>query len=285
MATKDYGGDTTAMYSDSLVNAVRNFQTRHGMKATGIVTDSMISLLNIAPEERVQQILVNMNRALWMPPVTDSNRIEVNLPSQMLYVYTDSGKALEMPVIVGKEGDGTVMFTSAINQVVFNPSWNIPKSIVEEEILPKMKADAGYLKKNNMEVVRQNDSIPVLRQLPGKDNPLGEVKFLFPNTHDIYLHDTPDKRLFANNNRALSHGCIRVGDAAKLATFLLSNAQWNDQKVSAAMAANKEQTVKLDKAFPVAITYFTAYVTPSGTVSYQNDIYGHDKAAMQKMFL
>ena len=164
----------------------------------------------------------------------------------MLYAYADSGKAFEMPVIVGKEGNSTVMFSSEINQIVFNPTWNIPESIVRNEIVPKMKEDKNYLKKNNIEVVKQNDSLPVLRQLPGKNNPLGKAKFLFPNTHDIYLHDTPDKTAFAKQDRALSHGCIRVADAAKLAQYLLKDqSDWTAQKINAAMNNGKEETVTL----------------------------------------
>ena len=287
MASGDYSGtDTAAVYSDSLGAAIRSFQQRNGLKVTGTVSDSMVTLLNVPVETRIQQLLVNMNRALWMPPRTDSNRIEVDIASQMLYVYSDSGRVMEMPVIVGKDGNNTVMFSSAINQIVFNPTWNIPESIVKEEIMPKMKSDATYLKKKNIEVVRQNDSIPVLKQLPGKDNPLGRVKFLFPNTHDIYLHDTPDKNLFAKKDRALSHGCIRVADAQKLAAFLLrGQGDWNEQKIGNAMKSNKEETVALKQPFAVSITYLTASVDEKGFIRFRNDIYGHDQEAMKKMFL
>lgn len=287
IATGDYTGtDTTAVFSDSLTAAIKSFQLRSGLKPTGTITDTMVTILNVPVEQRIQQLLVNMNRALWMPPQEDSSRIEVNIPSQMLYVYSDSGKVMEMPVIVGKEGNSTVMFSSAINQVVFSPTWNIPESIVKNEIMPKMKSDATYLKKKNIEVVNQNDSIPVLRQLPGKDNPLGKVKFLFPNTHDIYLHDTPDKNLFARKDRALSHGCIRVADANKLAQFLLKDhSDWNAQKITAAMNGNKEQTVTVKNAYPVSITYLTTFVDGTGHVGFRDDIYGHDREAIEKMFL
>jgi L,D-transpeptidase YcbB len=285
--SKDYNGtDTTNVFSDSLETAVKSFQQRNGLQATGMVNDSMINILNVPVEQRIQQIIVNMNRALWMPQHTDSSRIEVSIPSQMLYVYADSGKALEMPVVVGKEGSSTVMFSSEINQIVFSPIWHIPESIVRDEIMPKMKSDATYLKKNNIEVVKQNDSIPVLQQLPGKDNPLGKAKFLFPNTHDIYLHDTPNKGLFAKNDRALSHGCIRVADAAKLAQYLLRDqSDWTAQKINAAMNSGKEQTVDLKTKQPVSITYLTAWVDEKGLMNFRPDVYKHDKDAMEKMFV
>jgi len=283
--SKEYNGtDTTNVFSDSLEIAVKSFQQRNGLKPTGIVNDSTISILNIPVEQRIQQVIVNMNRVLWMPQQNDSSRIEVNIPSQMLIAYVDSGKAFEMPVIVGREGSGTTMFSSNINQIVFNPAWNIPESIVKNEIMPKMKSDATYLKKNNIEVVKQGD-IPELRQLPGKNNPLGKVKFLFPNTHEIYLHDTPDKTAFSKPERALSHGCIRVSDAAKLAQYLLRDQKdWTAQKINAAMNSNKEQTVDLKTKEPVNISYLTVWVDENGMMNFRPDIYNHDKEAIEKMF-
>jgi len=283
--SKDYNGtDTTNVFSDSLDVAVKSFQQRNGLKPTGVVNDSMINVLNIPVEQRIQQIVVDMNRVLWMPQQNDSSRIEVNIPSQMLIAYADSGKAFEMPVIVGKEGSGTTMFSSDINQIVFNPAWNIPESIVKNEIMPKMKSDATYLKKNNIEVVKQGD-IPELRQLPGKNNPLGKVKFLFPNTHEIYLHDTPDKTAFSKPDRTLSHGCIRVADAAKLAQYLLQDqSDWNAQKINAAMNSGKEQTVDLKTKEPVNIGYLTAWVDENGMMNFRPDVYNHDKDAIAKMF-
>ena len=284
--SKDYNGtDTTNIFSDSLEFAVKSFQQRNGLKPTGIVNDSMITVLNIPVEQRIQQIIVNMNRAMWTPKQVDSSRIEINIPSQMLYAYADSGKAFEMPVIVGKEGNSTVMFSSNISQIVFNPTWNIPESIVKNEIMPKMKEDKNYLKKNNIEVVKQNDSLPVLRQLPGKNNPLGKAKFLFPNTHDIYLHDTPDKTAFAKQDRALSHGCIRVADAARLAQYLLKDqSDWTAQKINSAMNNGKEETVTLKNREAVNINYLTAWVDNDGYMNFRPDVYSHDKEAMDKMF-
>lgn len=286
-SSKEYNStDTTNIFNDSLVTAVKEFQLRNGQKPTGIVTDSMVAVLNVPVEDRIKQILVNMNRILWMPPSNDSTRIEINIPSQMLCVFSDSGKVMEMPVIVGKEGNSTVVFKSGINEIVFNPSWNIPERIVRDELMPKMKADASYLKKHNIEVISDKGSVPELRQMPGKDNPLGKVKFLFPNTHDIYLHDTPDKQLFNKNDRALSHGCIRVADAAKLAGYLLRGQKdWDAQKISAAMKSGREQTVKLNVEQPVSINYFTVYADEKGMVGFRNDVYGHDREAISKLFM
>lgn len=285
-ATNDYmSTDTSALFSDSLETAVKEFQSRNGLLANGIVNDSMIRILNVPVQERLQQIIVNMNRMLWMQPMNDSSRVHVNIPSQVLYVWDSSKKVIEMPVIVGKEGMGTVMFNGDINQVVFNPYWNVPPSIVKSEILPAMKTDPSYLKKHNMEIVKQDDSLPVIRQLPGKENSLGKVKFLFPNTFDIYLHDTPDKSLFAKKDRALSHGCIRVADAPALVQYLLRDQpEWSQDKIKKEMNSGKEQTVSIKNPEPVYITYYTAWVDENGHMNFRDDIYGHDKDARQKMF-
>ena len=284
-ATGDYGPDTTNVFSDSLHTTIRDLQQRYGLLPTGSVNDSLINMLNVPAEKRISQILINMNRMLWMQPSMDSNHIQVNIPSYMLYVKGDSGRVLEMPVIVGKEGSGTVMFNGSINQIVFNPSWNIPESIVRDEIMPAMKKDPNYLKKNNMEIVKQNDSLPVIRQLPGKNNALGEVKFLFPNSHDIYLHDTPDKNLFAKKDRALSHGCIRVADATTLASYLLKGQQdWTPDRIRSTMKGDKEETINLTRQTPVSITYYTAWLDEKGRMNFRNDVYGHDHDASMKMF-
>ena len=284
IATGDYSIDTSNVYNDSLVAAIKNFQVKNGFQPTGVIDDSLVAIMNVPVEERIEQILINMNRALWMPPQQDSSIMIVNIPSQMLYVYADSGKVMEMPVIVGKQGDGTVMFSSEISKIVFNPVWNIPESIVKEEIMPKMKSDATYLKKNNMEIVQDNE-IPVIRQLPGKNNPLGKVKFMFPNVHEIYLHDTPDKTTFNKTERALSHGCIRVKDAPKLVNYLLqNNKEWNQEKITTALNSGNEQVVELKKVHPVSITYYTVWIDDDGMLQFRNDIYGHDQEARTRMF-
>ena len=137
-----------------------------------------------------------------------------------------------------------------------------------------------------MEVVGRSENLPDIRQLPGKDNALGRVKFLFPNSYDIYLHDTPDKTAFAKKDRALSHGCIRVADAEKLAQYLLrGQSEWNAQKIAASMKGTKEEKVAVNNPELVLITYYTAWVDDSGALNFRNDIYGHDKVALQKMFL
>ncbi len=285
-ASGDYpASDTTLVYSDSLVTAIKSVQEQFGLLPTGLVNDSLLQELNVPAEERVKQILVNMNRALWLQPHTDSSRIFINIPTQQLVAYGDSGKVMRMPVIVGKEGTGTMAFNDAITTVVFNPAWNIPESIVRNEIMPKMKNDPDYLKKNKMEIVSQNDSIPQIRQLPGKDNALGRVKFVFPNSFEIYLHDTPNKTLFAQQNRALSHGCIRVAYPDSLAQFVLrGQTEWTPEKIRAAMADGKEQSVAVKTPVPVSIAYYTAWIGPNEKLHFSRDIYGYDRQTAARMF-
>jgi murein L,D-transpeptidase YcbB/YkuD len=226
-----------------------------------------------------------MNRIPWIPVQQQTKLIQVNIPDYMLHVYEDSGEVFHSKVIVGKEGTNTMMFSGNMNQIVFNPHWNIPESIVQNEIMPAMKKDPNYLKKNNMEIVQQNDSLPVIRQLPGQQNALGKIKFLFPNSYEIYLHDSPQKELFNQKNRAFSHGCIRVAEAQKLAEYLLkNNPEWTPDKIRQAMNSGKEQTVALKEQVPVSISYLTAWVDKNGQVNFRNDIYGHDAKTASKMF-
>ena len=279
------GTDSTADFNDSLLMAIKNYQLHNGMKPSEIITDTLIRSLNIPVEVRIQQIIINLNRMQWMQPMQQTNYLSVNIPDFLLTVIENNTKAFDIPVAVGKEGTNTTMFTGEMNQVVFSPYWNIPASIVQREILPKMKADPDYLKSRRMEIVGKNDSLPTIRQLPGKDNSLGQVKFLFPNRYDIYFHDSYAKDIFNKDKRAVSHGCIRLADAEKLAVYLLrNNNSWTPQKVNTAMNAGKEQYVKLSPAMPVAITYYTAWVDETGQLNFRDDIYSNDKKIAQMMF-
>jgi murein L,D-transpeptidase YcbB/YkuD len=217
--------------------------------------------------------------------VNDSSYILVNIPSQELVVYNDTAVRMTMPVIVGKEGAGTMAFSDQITSVVFSPYWNIPQSIVENEIRPALKNDPAYLKKRNMELVKQEGDYMEVRQLPGQDNSLGQVKFLFPNSFDIYLHDTPHKEQFAQQNRALSHGCIRVAKPDSLAQYVLQDQpEWTPERIKAAMNSGQEQTVAVKRPVPVSLTYYTAWTGANGKLHFRKDIYGYDKKTAAHLF-
>lgn len=190
-----------------------------------------------------------------------------------------------MDVVVGKEGHNTMMFTGDLNQIVFSPYWNIPSSIVENEILPAIENNPDYLARNNMEIVKENGDMPTIRQLPGPGNSLGKVKFLFPNSFNIYFHDTPAKSLFNREKRAFSHGCIRLREPEKLANYLLrNNTEWTPQRISAAMNSGEEKYVKLKDPVPVFISYYTAWVDEQGRMNFREDIYEHDQKIKNSMF-
>jgi len=280
------GNDTTQVFNDTLVMAVKNFQARHGFNETGIISDTLIKEMNVPAVKRVEQLLMNMDRMRWLANEPTGNLIVVNIPEFVLHVYEGKQKVFDIDVVVGKEGHSTMMFNGDLNQVVFSPYWNVPPSIVAKEILPAMDKNPNYLAKENMEITGNDDGLPVIRQRPGTGNALGKVKFLFPNSFNIYLHDTPAKSLFNKDQRAYSHGCIRVKEPEKLANYVLRNQpEWTPEKISEAMNSGEEKYVKVKDPIPVVITYYTAWVDESGRLNFRSDIYGHDEKLAGKMFI
>ena len=279
-------GDTSQLFSDSLQVGVKNFQRRHGLKPTGIVDKQTLRDLNVPVLQRIKQILINMDRARWQPQEQDGNMIFVNIPAFTLHVMEGNNEAFNMDVVVGKEGHNTRVFTGNLSQVVFNPSWNIPESIVEKEIMPEIEKDPDYLKKEDMEITGETeDGIPEISQKPGPKNALGKIKFIFPNSFDIYFHDTPAKSLFKNNKRAFSHGCIRLSKPVQLAEYLLDKQPgWSTAKIHEAMRSEDEKFVKLKDPVPVLISYYTAWVDENGKLNFREDIYDHDLELGKKMF-
>jgi murein L,D-transpeptidase YcbB/YkuD len=279
------GNDSTKIFDDTLMIAVKKFQSRYGYTPDGIITEHLIDEMNVPAVKRVEQILMNMNRMRWLANEPEGNLMVVNIPEFELHVYQGNKKLFDMDVVVGKEGHNTMMFNGDLNQVVFSPYWNVPESIVKNEILPEMEEDDNYLEKENMEITGNENGLPVIRQKPGDKNALGRVKFLFPNNFNIYLHDTPIKSLFKRDKRAFSHGCIRVKEPEKLAAYVLKNQpQWTHEKIEKAMNSGDEQFVKVKDPIPVIITYYTAWVDDNGKLNFRDDIYGHDKDLAQKMF-
>ncbi|HEX8462456.1 MAG TPA: L,D-transpeptidase family protein [Segetibacter sp.] len=280
-------GDTTSNFTPELAEAVRSFQTSRGLTPTGVVTPALIKEMNVPALKRVQQILLNMGRMRWMLNNTEGKLIMVNIPEFVLHVFEGKNKVFDMDVVVGKEGHNTTNFTGNLNQVVFSPYWNVTANIVEKEILPAMAKDPDYLTRNNMEEVGSPvDGIPTIRQLPGPKNSLGKVKFLFPNSFDIYFHDTPAKTLFNSDKRAYSHGCIRLSDPFKMASYVLKDQkEWTAEKIDAAMNKGEEQFVKVKNPIPVLITYYTAWVDENGVLNFRDDIYNHDTNLLKKMFV
>ncbi|RZK73105.1 MAG: hypothetical protein EOO92_19030, partial [Pedobacter sp.] len=273
-------------FDAALIAGINNFQVRHGYSPTGKLTDAQLKDMNVSAVERVKQILVNMGRMQWMIHQPEGQLMLVNIPEFKLHVMEGKAEAFDMDVVVGKEGNNTMIFTGNLNQVVFSPYWNVPPDIIKEEILPAMQSNPNYLASHNMEQTGTDGGLPVVRQLPGEDNSLGKVKFLFPNSFNIYFHDTPAKTLFQKDKRAFSHGCIRLAEPAKLASYLLKGeSEWSEDRIDAAMNSGEEKYVKLKKPVPVLITYYTAWVDKNGLLHFADDIYDHDRDVAQKMFL
>ena len=280
------GNDTSALFNDSLELAIKHAQQTFGYKPTGILSVTLIKDLNVLVTVRIKQILINMNRMRWMPVEPEGKLILVNIPEFVLHFFEGKTKAFDMNVVVGKEGHNTMMFTGNLSTVVFSPYWNVPPSIVKKEIMPSMARNPNYLAAQHMEITGQEGGLPVIRQLPGEKNSLGRVKFLFPNSFNIYFHDTPAKGLFNQDKRAYSHGCIRLSDPVKMANYLLKDdASWPADKIEEAMNSGNEKYVKLKDPIPVLITYYTAWVDEKGLINFRDDIYQRDGNVSNKMFI
>ena len=262
------------LYDEALLAAVNKYQKRNGKKEQPAITRDLIDRMNIPIGEQIKKITVNMERWRWISPevANASEYIFVNIPSYQLTYNRDGKRVLEMPVVVGKTMSKTVIFSGNMSFVVFSPYWNIPPSILNSEVLPGIKKDKNYLAKHNMEW--NNGQV---RQKPGRNNSLGLVKFIFPNSNNIYLHDSPSKSLYARDSRAFSHGCVRLGKPRDLALEILKDdPEWTTEKIDAAMHAGTEKWVSLKNKIPVHIGYFTAWVNEQGEIHFYEDIYKRD---------
>lgn len=272
--------DTSRVFTDTLENAVKSFQYSLGYKQDGVISANLIKDMNVTAEKRLMQILLNMDRMRWMPQQPKGNLIIVNIPEFKLHAYDGDSTLFDMVVVVGKVGNNTMMFNGDLNQVIFSPYWNIPASIIKSEIMPAIARNPNYLASKNMEQVGSG-----IRQRPGPGNALGKVKFIFPNSFNMYFHDTPSKSLFNEDKRAFSHGCIRLQEPQKMAEWLLRNdPNWNTEKIVEAMNKGTERAVKLKDPVPVFIIYYTSWVDREGRLNFRDDVYKHDAELIAKMF-
>lgn len=282
--------------------ALMRFQERHGLNVDGILGRQTFAVLTTPMAVRVRQIELTLERWRWLPAFT-APPIIVNIPQFRLFAFPTvldrAAGLLQMPVIVGEAypRTSTPVFTGSLTTVVFRPYWDVPRSITLREMLPQIRAHPGYLARNHLELVAgQRDASPVvapsraaiaalaagqlrLRQRPGADNALGLIKFIFPNAHDVYMHSTPARHLFAQSRRAFSHGCIRVSDPVALARYVLRQGPgvWDDARIEAAMNGANAMRVTLPHPVPVMILYGTAVATESGRVLFFDDLYGQDR--------
>jgi L,D-transpeptidase YcbB len=300
-------GPDSNRFTDELKNAIIDFQVRHGLKPDGALGAQTLKIMNISLDDRIDQIIINMERWRWVPKPKkfEEKHIFVNVPAYMLYAMDKGQKALEMKVIVGKTMNSTPVFSDKIEYIVFSPYWNVPNSILFEEMVPKLQSDPGWLERMDMELLNgfTKNARPIspysvdwfsvdektfkyrVRQRPGPDNPLGDIKFIFPNEHEVYLHHTASEALFNETQRGFSHGCIRVEKPVDLARFLLDDQpDWTDSRILEAMHAGEEKYLNLKETVPVYIVYFTSWVDEKGAIHFRDDIYGHDKVLEKEFF-
>jgi murein L,D-transpeptidase YcbB/YkuD len=295
--------DEGTIYQGALVEAVKNFQRRHGRISDGRITAETLADLNVPLTSRIRQMQLTLERWRWLPASYQKTPIVANIPEFHLRAYDENFKiALQMNVVVGKAyGHNTPIFSDTMEYVVFRPYWSVPYSIAKAEFLPRIARDPDYLAKKGFEVVNSRQDVVTsgtvtsevleqlragklfIRQTPGPKNSLGLVKFIFPNNFNIYFHDTPEQIFFSKSRRDFSHGCIRLERPADLAVWVLrNNPGWDMDRVRAAMNGPTTQQVNLAHPIPVLILYATVIVTEDGVVHFYDDIYGHD-AALEKV--
>jgi murein L,D-transpeptidase YcbB/YkuD len=292
---------------DALAAAVARFQGRHGLAPDGVIGAQTLAALGTPLAARVTQIELALERMRWLPESGAGRAIAINVPSFQLWAFADArdtGTAtLSMPVIVGRAvKHETPVFIGEMRAVEFSPYWNVPRNILRNETLPRLAQDPGYLQREDMELVSTRGDGRVLtridaaglealragelrvRQRPGPKNALGGVKFVLPNTMEVYLHATPARELFERTRRDFSHGCIRVRDPAALAAFVLQGKpEWTAEAIEAAMASGRNRTVPLDAAIPVVVFYTTAIVDSAGRAIFLPDVYGHDRRLLEAL--
>jgi L,D-transpeptidase YcbB len=301
-----WAGDLSAIYTRHDAAAVRRFQRRLGLPATGSLDSVTVAEINVPFAWRVRQIELALERLRWLPPIGHQPFVVVNVPAFQLFAFDSVGgtgaPALSMRVIVGNALDTrTPVLFERMRYVELRPYWYIPLSITLKEVLPQVRKDSSYLRRNQIEIVERGgklwDTLPDsdviarlagdelrLRQRPGGRNPLGLVKFVFPNAASVYLHGTTRPDLFGQTRRDFSHGCIRVEDPTGLAEWVLRDQpRWNRAALEASQHDSATTRVPLTRAMPVVVWYTTAVAAPSGEAWFYPDIYGHDRTLDQAL--
>ena len=292
----------TTLYTGKIVAGVKRFQQRHGLNADGVIGKGTVDAINVPLMFRVTQIELAMERLRWLPEFNAGPYIIVNIPAFQLWAFDDrdrpDSEIASMRVVVGKAlKNQTPALMAEMRFIDFMPYWNVPYSIVKQEILPKLMQNPGYLDQEDMELVSSTSGVVGfsgsviaglkqgtirIRQRPGKKNALGRVKFIFPNKEDVYLHDTPSQALFSKPRRDFSHGCVRVANPDALAQFALKN-QWSKETIQQALYTTKSQRVILKKPIPVLFVYTTSFFDPSNNLAFYTDIYGNDAVLLEAL--
>ena len=291
----------TDIYDRCLQKAVKRFQKRNGVVADGNIGAETLKLLNKTVDERITTILLNLDRIKWLRGVDSKRHIIINIPDFMLSFEEDGKLRQSIRTIVGKPKNPTPIFSNTVKTIVLNPYWNLPTSIVQKEMIPKLLRDSNAMAKKGIEIrsgwgqdaqkinprsvdwkeYLYSKTVPFrFAQLPGPHNALGKVKFLFPNKYSVYMHDTPTKKLFNRRKRAFSHGCIRLQKPRELLkTFASFNPNINFEASKKLLKGKTKKHVSLQEKVPIDVIYLTAWVDYKGVLQFRNDIYGYD--AMQ----
>ena len=288
-------------FDEDLKTAVISFQKNHGLYADGIVGSLTQKFLNMSANEKIEQIRINLERMRFLPRDLGEKYLIVNIPEFKLKLIEDHTVKLSMNVVVGESKHPTPIFSDNMSYIVLNPKWNIPESITKKEIIPKLIKDPNYLaskgidiysswhpeseKMNTQDIIdafilEDLDSMPNFRltQSPSSENPLGRMKFIFPNKHAVYMHDTPAKSLFSNARRAYSHGCIRLSKPQELLNIIASEDKSLDLgKIDSILKETNEKSIGLSKKIPVHLVYLTSSVDEEGQLQFREDVYNYDK--------
>lgn len=291
-------------FDGELAQAVRLFQGGHGLEPDGKVGAETLTALNTSIDERVRQIVANLERRRWVLEDLGQRHVFVNVPEFHLYAVEDGQAQIKMNVVVGQRKDwNTPLLSSSITHLVLNPQWHVPKNIIKKEILAKIQEDPEYLTKERMTAYRVSEtgseeidpatfdwkeaSAEELKiiQKEGDGAALGRIKFMFSNPFDIYLHDTPQQKFFSYSMRALSHGCVRVEKPMDLAEFVTKGSAWGRDKIAVEIKKGKNQWIPLSTPVPLHILYWTVWVDKDGTTHFLNDLYGQDKAVAKLLGL
>ena len=292
------------VFDASLEAAVQRFQHRHGLEADGVVGKRTREALNVPVEQRIEQLMINMERWRWIPNDLGLRYIVVNIADFSLTMVDEGRVRGTMRVVVGRNYRKTPVFSGTMTYLEFNPFWNIPRRLAIEDILPRVKKDPGYLEEQGIRIFSgwsadavtlapnevdwsslNKNYFPIrLQQAPGSKNALGRIKFMFPNQHAVYLHDTPAKGLFNRVSRDFSSGCIRVEDPATLAEFVLEGTEgWDRRTIEERLGDGEHRIVRLQRPIPVHLLYWTAWADADGTIFFREDIYERDAPLMRAL--
>ena len=292
----------TSRYDTCLKEAIKHYQKRHGFIPNGRITQETISALNIPIERRIEQMRLNLDRIKWLNTRNSQHHIMINIPAFTLFFEEDKKLIQEMKVITGKKSNPTPIFSNTVKTIVLNPQWNVPTSIIQNEMIPKLLRNPNAMARQGIEIFagwdedakkisggsvdwgqyRYSANVPYrFAQVSGSRNALGKIKFLFPNQFSVYMHDTPNKKLFNNNIRAYSHGCIRLAQPKELLKTFSTFNNINLKSSTEILKGSKKSYLGLNNKVPIDVVYLTAYVDYDGVLQFRNDIYGYDKMQLQ----